>query len=1075
LSWARLGLQHDDLEWFLALDSVGQAYIRTPAFEASVRYTSPATHLASPSPMLHSPNKTSFHPERGIGQGDTPSTLLFVAVFDILLTLLDSANTGIPHAYADDLAHIATSLHAQQLQADLVSAFCLLTGLEIASAKVEAITLNGQHLHDNETLVVHDWRWSPHLVIQSNDSFWTRYLGVFLDRSACDKHFQMAREKFKQACKFLLLRHAPPNIKRLIFILCILPCIRYPAGLAPWTLQQYRDLDKIPYQLLKQIYGLRHTFPQALIYTPVALGGCGGKSISDSIQLTKWKYLHSSIHLGGLAKSTANDLLLRGSTTPRSSSRHTCYTDSLLQWATQIGLSLHRHISSPAAPQIQNLRALLAEPSLSPIQIFGDGSFTLRPATCLEHLTTIPADLRTNLGNGATGLTITRTTPKGTATNIHIRLASPTETCLTTPLFHELLSICFASSILPPTTNADIYSDSKQALKLAQQSLANLAPVYSHLPCGPILQALQSSPARPHLHWVRSHPEHHTLEPHWTTSQRGIHRVDLLAKLSSRARTIFFPQDHVYLIDLNTALDHLIPSGTWIWQYHGQYTFRSIGSYAAHYHHREYLAHRDINRRLTGPTQLRWSSYNFALAAYITSSSRPKTPRTRGRVCKHLYDWTGHMQNLSKGIQDPHDRLMASKCPLCSGLDTQIHSFTACNHPTLIHLRQVYRPAIDTLIQQTQLAPYPIHQRWIPPLFRYIQHHLWNDDELSADIWSGRWSPTMFRAALGHLSDIIIPKPDAQVGRTYLRSLTTKLHELRQLIFKARTRLIIEQTRGRQAKRTRQLQLPHMIQPMPTPRQPKRRSSPNDILTGPIRKKSRHFPPPELPQTPLSRRPRSHGPYTYRQLTPQPPLLHSPHWTALGKRHRSPLPSTPHSSMSTTATPPTPRKRLRNYLNSRPPRPPPLATHGRILEQSHLHSTNDHSLPTSSTSPFQPHPQPILPLPFPTVLPRLTPEPTSIPPPTRRKRSRQEPPTPILRLPRRNGRTRNTPPHPRTTPPSTTSRPSKRPNLNIIDQPPLLTSTYWYNLQSRQDHLPPQGETALPITILKQTNQLEHR
>jgi hypothetical protein len=179
--------------------------------------------------------------------------------------------------------------------------------------------------------------------------------------------------------------------------------------------------------------------------------------------------------------------------------------------------------------------------------------------------------------------------------------------------------------------------------------------------------------------------------------------------------------------------------------------------------------------------------------------------------------------------------------------------------------------------------------------------------------------------------------------------------------------------------------------------------------------------------------------------------------------------------VSTTATPPTPRKRLRSYLNSRPPRPPPLATHGRISEQSHLHSTNDHSLPTSSTSPFQPHPQPILPLPFHTVLPRLTPEPTSIPPPTRRKRSRQEPPTPILRLPRRNGRTRNTPSHPRTTPPSPTSRPSKRPNLNIIDQPPLLTSTYWHNLQSRQGHSPPQGETALPITILKQTNQLEHR
>jgi hypothetical protein len=37
---------------------------------------------------------TSFHPDRGIGQGDTPSTLIFIAVFDILLTLLEDSGTG---------------------------------------------------------------------------------------------------------------------------------------------------------------------------------------------------------------------------------------------------------------------------------------------------------------------------------------------------------------------------------------------------------------------------------------------------------------------------------------------------------------------------------------------------------------------------------------------------------------------------------------------------------------------------------------------------------------------------------------------------------------------------------------------------------------------------------------------------------------------------------------------------------------------------------------------------------------------------------------------------------------------
>lgn len=49
--------------------------------------------------MLDYPGNSS-HPDRGIGQGDTPSTLLFVDVFDILLTLLDNSDTGKAHACA---------------------------------------------------------------------------------------------------------------------------------------------------------------------------------------------------------------------------------------------------------------------------------------------------------------------------------------------------------------------------------------------------------------------------------------------------------------------------------------------------------------------------------------------------------------------------------------------------------------------------------------------------------------------------------------------------------------------------------------------------------------------------------------------------------------------------------------------------------------------------------------------------------------------------------------------------------------------------------------------------------------
>ncbi len=68
---------------------------------------SPEEHLQRASPIING-TKGHFHSTREIGQGDTPSTLIFAAVFDVLLTMLDDAGVGEPHAYADDdLDHIA--------------------------------------------------------------------------------------------------------------------------------------------------------------------------------------------------------------------------------------------------------------------------------------------------------------------------------------------------------------------------------------------------------------------------------------------------------------------------------------------------------------------------------------------------------------------------------------------------------------------------------------------------------------------------------------------------------------------------------------------------------------------------------------------------------------------------------------------------------------------------------------------------------------------------------------------------------------------------------------------------------
>ncbi len=118
----------------------------------------------------------SFHPLRGIGQGDTPSTLVFIAVFDILLTLLESSSSGIAHAHADDLIHLSPSLDLQQCHADLVCEFCVLTGLEISLSKVEAISVNYcDVMYNTPFLILRDWQWKVHRVQHQDVGYWVRY------------------------------------------------------------------------------------------------------------------------------------------------------------------------------------------------------------------------------------------------------------------------------------------------------------------------------------------------------------------------------------------------------------------------------------------------------------------------------------------------------------------------------------------------------------------------------------------------------------------------------------------------------------------------------------------------------------------------------------------------------------------------------------------------------------------------------------------------------------------------------------------------------------------------------------
>jgi hypothetical protein len=122
----------------------------------------------------------------------------------------------------------------------------VVTSLEITTAKVEAIALNHSNFFTT-TLVLRDWQWDPHLIVQSDKDFWTRYLGIYLDGEHCDRHYNMAIKQYRAACHALIFRTAPASAKRMVHMMCLRPRIRYIASLAPWMLRHHQNIDKVPY------------------------------------------------------------------------------------------------------------------------------------------------------------------------------------------------------------------------------------------------------------------------------------------------------------------------------------------------------------------------------------------------------------------------------------------------------------------------------------------------------------------------------------------------------------------------------------------------------------------------------------------------------------------------------------------------------------------------------------------------------------------------------------------------------------------------------------------------------------
>jgi hypothetical protein len=263
----------------------------------------------------------SFKAERGIGQGESASSMQWTVLYDMVLESIDPKNKKLHkdeslqeyineiardaalYAYADDLATCSAGPQAeytQQLQAKWLCTFCAFSGLMIYAGKIKATIVGNKRdqRHDPQTkpdgtkycpstLTVYDHQWEP--TECPIDPTLTTYkdLGVHLALRCKNNDAFDRRQKTKAAAMLShLLTQARPQQAKIGYIrFKIMPIILYMAQVSNWSLKQYCSLNALFTENYQKLLSLLKKSPEAIKYLLNKYNGIGLlKKVSDLAQ-----------------------------------------------------------------------------------------------------------------------------------------------------------------------------------------------------------------------------------------------------------------------------------------------------------------------------------------------------------------------------------------------------------------------------------------------------------------------------------------------------------------------------------------------------------------------------------------------------------------------------------------------------------------------------------------------------------------------------------------------------------------------------------------------------------------------
>ena len=186
-------------------------------------------------------------------------------------------------AFADDLLSIKSTVGALQEKADIISAWCVLTGIEISVKNLRTFGVHWGVWKKDNPLLVHTKGWTPMEIKILGDGT-LKHLVV---KSDMDAHHNIQKAECKETIgklgKTITGAISRSRDKCTAIGYCVPTNVGYRAQHCSWNVKEFDEVDVTFLRLVKRATLNMNSFPGRLLTSSKRDGGLGIISISDAV------------------------------------------------------------------------------------------------------------------------------------------------------------------------------------------------------------------------------------------------------------------------------------------------------------------------------------------------------------------------------------------------------------------------------------------------------------------------------------------------------------------------------------------------------------------------------------------------------------------------------------------------------------------------------------------------------------------------------------------------------------------------------------------------------------------------